>query len=126
MPSVRERAAAAAEIDAAMGEWARGRSTEEAERVLRACGVPAGTVRSPLAAAEDVQIEARRLLEPLLHPSGKPTEFRGPRLPIAFTGRVDELAPAERLGTSTDVILARYLAIGDQELADLRARGVIG
>lgn len=125
MPSIRERAAAAAEIDAAMEEWARGRSAEDAEHVLRGCGVPAGVVRAPLAAGDDVQIEARGLLETLRHPSGTPTEFRGPRLPIAFTGRVDELAPAERLGASTDAILAGYLAIGDEELADLRARGVI-
>jgi crotonobetainyl-CoA:carnitine CoA-transferase CaiB-like acyl-CoA transferase len=73
-----------------------------------------------------VQLAHRELLEPLQHPSASaPSGFLGPRLPIAFSGRVEHLPPAELLGTSTDAVLSGWIGLADSELARLHAGGVI-
>ena len=57
-------------------------------------------------------------------PADRPSGFLGAQLPIAFEGRVD-LPPAELLGTSTDSVLRELADCDDEQLARLRADGVI-
>jgi CoA:oxalate CoA-transferase len=126
LPTIRERAQAAAEIDAAFASWSATLPAVEVERLLLEIGVPASAVRDPAAAAADAQLAHRHLLEPLHHPSAvEPSGFLGPRLPIAFPGRVEQLPPAELLGTSTDAVLRAWLVLPDAELARLHTAGVI-
>jgi hypothetical protein len=66
------------------------------------------------------------LLEPLRHPdAAEPSGFLGPRLPISFAGRADDLTPAEVLGTSTRAILRERVGCDDDELARLHEAGAI-
>ncbi len=126
-PTIRERAGAAAEIDAAMEAWTSTRPVREVEAAMLAIGFPAGRVREPVDAATDVDLGKRRVLTELRHPSApadRPSGFLGAQLPIAFEGRVD-LAPAELLGTSTDAVLRELAGCDDEQLARLRADGVI-
>lgn len=126
LPTIRERARAGAEIDAAFAAWSATLPAAEVERLLLEIGVPASAVRDPAAAAVDAQLAHRELLEPLHHPlASKPSGFLGPRLPIAFPGRVEHLPPAELLGTSTDAVLRAWLDLPDTELARLHTAGVI-
>jgi crotonobetainyl-CoA:carnitine CoA-transferase CaiB-like acyl-CoA transferase len=126
LPTIRERAQHGAEIDAAFAEWSSTLPASEVERLLLELGVPASVVRDPVAARDDAQLAHRQLLEPLRHPDAtEPSGFLGPRLPIAFDGRAAQLPPAELLGTSTDAVLTGWLGLDRDELARLRAAGVI-
>jgi crotonobetainyl-CoA:carnitine CoA-transferase CaiB-like acyl-CoA transferase len=126
LPTIRERAQHAGEIDEAFAAWSATLPAREVERLLLEIGVPASVVRDPVAARDDDQLAHRGLLESLRHPdASEPSGFLGPRLPIAFAGRAEQLAPAEQLGTSTDAVLAHWLGLDAGELARLRAAGII-
>lgn len=126
LPTIRERAQHGAVIDDAFAAWSATLPAAEVERLLVEIGVPAAAVRDPAAAADDAQLAHRELLEPLHHPSASaPSGFLGPRLPIAFSGRVEHLPPAELLGTSTDAVLSAWLDLADSELVRLHAAGII-
>ncbi|MGQ0826239.1 MAG: CaiB/BaiF CoA transferase family protein [Actinomycetota bacterium] len=126
-PDQRSRAGAAPAVDREIEAWTAARQAADVEDAFLSIGLPAGRVRDPVAAAEDPAIQARALLEPLRHPDAPadaPSGFRGARLPIAFAGRVD-LAPAEPFGASTESVLRELAGCGDDDLARLRAAGVI-
>jgi crotonobetainyl-CoA:carnitine CoA-transferase CaiB-like acyl-CoA transferase len=127
-PTVRERARAAAEVDAAVGAWAAALPAADVEAAFLALGIAAAQVRDPVAARDDPHLAARGVLEPLVHAAAgegaAPSGFLGPRLPIAFDGRAPSLPPAEALGTSTDAVL-RAAGIDEKQLAALRERGVV-
>jgi crotonobetainyl-CoA:carnitine CoA-transferase CaiB-like acyl-CoA transferase len=126
-PTIRERAAAAGEIDLAVESWTQLRPVREVEAAFLAIGMPAGRVRDPIEAAEDSALRDRGLLTELRHPrapAARPSGFLGPSLPIVFEGRVD-LPPAEMLGESTDAVLRELAGCGTEDLARLRAEGVI-
>ena len=126
-PGIRERAGAAAEIDAAMEAWTSARPVHEVETAFLGIGLPAGRVRDPIEAADDAQLRARGVLQDLHHPSAptdRPSGFLGASLPISFEGRVD-LKPAELLGASTDAVLRELAGCDDAELERLRGEGVI-
>jgi crotonobetainyl-CoA:carnitine CoA-transferase CaiB-like acyl-CoA transferase len=126
-PTVRERSAAAGDIDAVVEGWTSSRSVREVEAAFLQIGMPAGRVRDPIEAADDATLRARGLLTELRHPDApvdRPSGFLGPALPIAFAGRVD-LPPAESLGASTDAVLRELAGCGDDDVARLRADGVI-
>jgi crotonobetainyl-CoA:carnitine CoA-transferase CaiB-like acyl-CoA transferase len=126
-PTIRERAAAARDIDAAVEGWTTSRPVREVEAAFLQIGMPAGRVRDPIEAADDAALRARGLLTELRHPDAPedtPSGFLGPTLPIAFAGRVD-LPPAESLGASTDSVLRELAGCSDDDLAQLRTAGVI-
>jgi CoA:oxalate CoA-transferase len=126
LPTIRERAQHGAEIDEAFAAWSATLPAVEVERLLLEIGVPAAVVRDPADAADDAQLAHRGLLEPLRHPSAsEPSGFLGPRLPIAFPGRVENLPPAELLGTSTNAVLSGWLGLDEPELTRLHAAGTI-
>jgi crotonobetainyl-CoA:carnitine CoA-transferase CaiB-like acyl-CoA transferase len=128
LPTVRERARAAVEVDAAVSAWAASRSAPEVERAFLDLGIAAALVRDPVAARDDAHVAARALLEPLRHPAAGddvPSGFLGPRLPIAFDGRAARLPPAEPLGASTEAVL-RSSGVSDAELVALRDGGIVG
>jgi CoA:oxalate CoA-transferase len=125
-PTIRERAAHGTDIDDAFAAWSRTLTANDAERVLVEIGIPAAVVRDPVAARDDPQVVQRGLLEPLRHPAAsEPSGFLGPRLPIAFAGRAEQLAPAELLGTSTAAVLTDWLDLDPDEFARLVASGVV-
>jgi formyl-CoA transferase len=126
-PNIRSRALHAQEIDAAIEAWTTTRAARDVEAAFVRIGFPAGRVRDPVEAADDPAVRERSLLEPLRHPdapAAEPSGFLGARLPIVFDGRLD-LPPAEPLGTSTDAVLRDVAQCDDDELARLRAAGVI-
>jgi crotonobetainyl-CoA:carnitine CoA-transferase CaiB-like acyl-CoA transferase len=126
-PTIRERAAAAVEIDETVEAWTATRPVREVEAAFLDIGFPAGRVRDPIEAADDAGLRARGVLRELRHPSAppdRPSGFLGASLPISFEGRVD-LPPAELLGASTDEVLRELAGCDDDAIARLRAGGVI-
>jgi CoA:oxalate CoA-transferase len=115
------------EINAAVGEWCAARSTADAVAALDACGMPAGPVQPPWVARTDPHAKARGTLEPLGHGAlAEPTPYLGPRLPFLIDDVDLSTTPAETLGASTDAVLREVCGVSDEELAALRADGVIG
>ena len=110
--------------------WKRGRRrvrcARSRRRSSRSGSRPAGcAIRSRPPTTSNCA--TRGLLTELRHPSApadRPSGFLGASLPISFAGRVD-LPPAELLGTSTDAVLRELAGCSDDELARLRADGVI-
>ncbi len=125
--NMRDRSVAAREVDDAVEAWTRTRDARDVEAAFLSVGMPAGRVRDPVEARRDPVIVRRGVLESLRHPDApedSTSDLLGPRLPIAFSGRVG-LTPAEQLGASTDAVLREHAGCDDDRLARLRAAGVI-
>lgn len=115
-------------LDREVAAWCANRPAGELAARLRAVGIPAAEVASPLAARTDPQTRHRANLRPLRHPASPEVEsgFLGPALPVHFGDHRPELVPAEVLGTSTRQVLAELLGLDDVTLDRLSADGVIG
>ena len=127
-PTIRERAGRRGEIDAAMEAWTSTRPVREVEAAFLGDRLPGGPgARSDRGRRRRRGCGRAGCCSELRHPSApadRPSGFLGASLPISFEGRV-ELPPAELLGTSTDAVLRELAGCDDDELARLRADGVI-
>jgi crotonobetainyl-CoA:carnitine CoA-transferase CaiB-like acyl-CoA transferase len=114
-------------INAAIAEWCATLSTADTVATLDACGIPAGPVQPPWVARRDPHVAARRALEPLRHARlDEPTPYLGARLPFLIDDVDFSISAAEPLGASTDAVLRDLSGLSDDDLARLRADGVIG
>jgi crotonobetainyl-CoA:carnitine CoA-transferase CaiB-like acyl-CoA transferase len=114
------------ELEAAISEWTRGRSSDEAMEALQAAGVAAGAARG---------LVETLLYEPHLMARGYWQEIPRPHLDFfhqpspAFREDGEPYPirhPAPTLGQSTRGVLSRLLGVGEAELDRLEATGVIG
>ncbi|MFO1292275.1 MAG: CaiB/BaiF CoA-transferase family protein [Rubrivivax sp.] len=117
------RVARVDEIDGAIGAWCSGRSVSEVLEALAAAGVPAGRVYTAKDIAEDPHYRARDMLLAQTTRDGHQLEVPGivPKL-LGTPGRVRSAAP--RLGEDSEAVL-RELGCSDEEIARLRASGVV-
>ena len=120
-----ERRAAHDELDARLAEWARGQDAEVAAAQLVAAGVPAARVRDPREIHTHEQHIARGFLEVVDHPVTGAHPVFG--FPLRYSG-VDRWnrTPAPTLGQHNREVLGGLLGLGDEEIADLEAQGIIG
>lgn len=126
-PNIPVRAANRAEICIEVAAWMAEQTTEELVARLHKIRVPAGAVASAYAAADDPQIQHRQALVPLQHPhASEPTNRHGPAFPIKFSRSETNQRPAETLGTSTQAVLQEIAGLSKEEIARLRAEGVLG
>jgi crotonobetainyl-CoA:carnitine CoA-transferase CaiB-like acyl-CoA transferase len=87
-------------------------------------GVPIGAINSIAQALDEPQVKARNMLVTIPHPL-KP-DFVTVASPIKMSGTpVEYLRPAPMLGEHTDEVLKRRLGLNDDQLAQLKASGVI-
>lgn len=111
----------------AVQDWTRGCSSDEAVQRLEAQGVPCGRVRDPGEAVRDPRLLMRGETEPVEHPRyGAVGDIVVGGLPIRMTGSFtgfDRAAPW--LGEHNDAVYGDWLGLGADELAALRADGVI-
>jgi crotonobetainyl-CoA:carnitine CoA-transferase CaiB-like acyl-CoA transferase len=113
-------------INAAIAEWCATLPTASVVTALDSCGIPCGPVQPPWVGRRDPHVAARGSLEPLGHALlDEPTQYLGARLPF----RIDDVdlssTSAEPLGASTDTVLRELCGVSDDDLAALRADGVI-
>ena len=112
-----------AELDTVIGEWTSRHSLDEALQVLDEAEVPSGRIYSIADIVADMHYQARGMIErhklgdhDLLLPGIVPKLSDTP-------GRTKWVGP--RLGEHTSEVLAD-LGFGSEEIAELRARGVVG
>jgi crotonobetainyl-CoA:carnitine CoA-transferase CaiB-like acyl-CoA transferase len=99
------------------------RTASDWEVRLRARAVPASVVRSVADLAADPQLEALELLSPFPH--SKINDLRLVDMPISVgNARAAHNYPPPRLGEHTNEVLGET-GIGSEEIAQLRAAGVI-
>ncbi len=111
-------------LDEAIAEWTRGRTATEVSETLEAAEVPFGPVYNMADIVNDPQYQAREMILDVPHPV-----FGS----IAMPGIVPKLSdtpgavkwPAPPLGADTDTVLRQLAGMDDDELARLRAAGVV-
>src|SRR3954469_3408667 len=100
------------------------RTYEEWEAILLPAGVPMGAVNTLDAVVSHPQVAARDAIIESVHPTAGAVKMTAPPVRMSDTpGSVR--TPAPRLGEHTEQVLRDRLAFGDDEIARLRAAGVI-
>ncbi|MGI8795121.1 MAG: CoA transferase [Acidimicrobiia bacterium] len=107
-------------------EWCAPRSPEQAAKALLAEGIPAAAMVPAFATLDDAQLRARNFFQAIDHPVVGEQEYPG--WPMQFSSQGPSgwwPGPAPMLGQHNDEVL-REIGVSDDELARLRAEGVIG
>lgn len=111
------------EIDALIAAWTRTRSKVEVMEELARHGVPAGAVLDTAELSADPDLRARGMVFEVEHPERGKVQLVG--MPIQMSdSRTSYVAPP-LLGADTDEVLSAELGLSEDELEDLRARGVV-
>jgi len=88
-------------------------------------GVPCAAVRGLDEVLADPQLAAREMIQAVRHPAAGPLKVLGVPIKLSDTpGAVDR--PPPRLGEHTAAVLQQVLGVSAQEIAELRAGGVLG
>lgn len=100
------------------------RTRDEWIALLEAVGVPCGPINDIGEVFENPQVQARGIAMDMPHPSaGKVTLVRSP-MRLSATPAATDLPPP-LLGQHTDEVLRDVLGRSDDDIAALRARGVL-
>jgi formyl-CoA transferase/CoA:oxalate CoA-transferase len=101
------------------------RTYEEWEAVLLASGIPMGAINSIAQVVDHPQVKARDALVQMDHPRAGTVRMVGVPVRLSATpGAVR--TPAPTLGEHTEQVLVELLQLQGEEIAALRAAGVIG
>ncbi|OLO25739.1 CoA transferase [Streptomyces sp. MNU77] len=124
-PDAASRAAHREEIDAHLTAWSSALAPEEGTRRLQRAGVPAAKMTRITEFPDDPHLIARGTFRTAVHPLvGRPMPSEN--LPALFGRMPDpELRPAPLLGQHTREVAARLLGLGEAELDELFAAGVL-
>ena len=112
-------------LEALVGEWTRTRRAGDVMAALQARGVPAGVVQNARDMLErDPHLRARGYYQYLDHAETGRSAYEGMCARLGVTpGR--HRAPAPLFGEHTEDVCRRILGLGDDEIADLLAEGVL-
>jgi crotonobetainyl-CoA:carnitine CoA-transferase CaiB-like acyl-CoA transferase len=123
---VDERIPNNAQVDRIVGEWFARHTVGDALRRLREADVSCAAVRTPRQAIDWPQLQAREMVRALRKPDGQATSLAAAGMPLKFSDSAahhDQPAPVP--GAHTAEILERFLGLGAQEIAALRADGIV-
>jgi formyl-CoA transferase len=116
------RVARVAELDQAIGEWAKKMTTEQALQLLDSVAVPAGKIYTIADIAHDPHYKARGNIETIRMRDGTALDVPGVIPKLSRTpGSIKTLAPD--IGENTDAIL-RDIGLTDDQVTSLKARGI--
>jgi crotonobetainyl-CoA:carnitine CoA-transferase CaiB-like acyl-CoA transferase len=120
------RRAAHDTIDARVEQWLSTQGRDAAAQRLADAGVPAHGVINAHFVVPNPQLEHRRFFQVMQHPVTGATRYPG--LPMAFSGLDRQLhrRPPPTLGQHNTEVLGAELGLSAEEIADLRARKIIG
>ena len=111
-----------AELDQAIGEWAKTVSTTKALEVLDAVAVPAGRIYTVADIAKDPHYKARENIKTIQMKDGSKVDVPGVIPKLSRTpGSIKTLAP--EIGQNTDEIL-KGIGLSDSQIASLKERGI--
>lgn len=114
------------EIDAMISAWTSSRAPVEVAHALQNAGIAAGWVQNPIDHLEDPNLAARGSWEQIDHPVSGRHPFLTNRVARLSATPVTRTRRAPLLGEHTDEICRDILGMGDDTIADLRERKVIG
>jgi crotonobetainyl-CoA:carnitine CoA-transferase CaiB-like acyl-CoA transferase len=112
-------------LDDELAAWCAERPMTQALDLLWSAGVPVAACVSPAEITVNEQLQARGHFEAPEHPVTGTHAI--PSLPFRFASRGDEpwlRTAAPTVGQHTDEVLAELLGLDQEQLADLRRRGV--
>jgi benzylsuccinate CoA-transferase BbsF subunit len=112
------------ELEAIVAAWTSARTRDEAVATLVGAGVTAAPVRTMDEVAASEHLAARGFFVTLEHPEAGRRAVAGPPWHPSRTP-MRPVRPAPTFGQHTEDVLREVLGMDDDELADLRARGVI-
>ena len=116
------RVARVAELDQAIGAWAKTMTTDQALQLLDSVAVPAGKIYTIADIASDPHYKARGNIQTIQMQDGGKLDVPGVIPKLSRTpGSIKTLAP--NIGENTDEIL-RSIGLTDAQLASLKERGV--
>jgi crotonobetainyl-CoA:carnitine CoA-transferase CaiB-like acyl-CoA transferase len=119
------RLAHAAEVDRHLAAWTRGQDAEDAMARLQAAGVAAGRVADAAdLCTRDPQLAARGHFVDVPTPEGATVRLDGPAVLLSDTPAAVG-GPGPLLGEHTDAVLAGVLGLSHDDIAALRAAGVV-
>jgi len=111
-----------AELDQAIGEWAKTVSTDKALEILDAVAVPVGRIYTVADIANDPHYKARENIETIQMHDGSTLDVPGVIPKLSRTpGSIKTLAPD--IGENTDEIL-RGIGLNESQVASLKERGI--
>ncbi len=116
-PQASARRAAGDEINAAIAEWTRARSSCQAFEILQSAGVPAMSVMTNEALATDPHVIARGVFIDLIHPAIGPTWVM--RAPWLFSDLSCDIRPGPLIGQDNEYVLSTLLGMSANEISDL-------
>ena len=112
----------AAELDAEIAHWTRGRTKWEAMHTLCEAGVAASAIYDTMEVFDDPHLNARGFIERVEHPiEGTITLMQSP---VRLSASQVPLRPAPVFGADTDDVLTTELGLSAAELAELHAQGI--
>jgi len=116
------RVARVAELDRAIGGWAKRMTTDQALELLDSVAVPAGKIYTVADIANDPHYKARGNIETIQMQDGTTLDVPAVIPKLSRTpGSIKTLAP--NIGENTDAIL-RDIGLTDDQVASLKARGI--
>ena len=111
-----------AELDQAIGEWAKTLSTTKALEVLDSVAVPAGRIYTVADIASDPHYKARENIQTIQMQDGSKVDVPGVIPKLSRTpGSIKTLAPD--IGQNTDEVL-KSIGLTDDQVASLKERGI--
>lgn len=120
----RERVSGYDELRPRLADCLRTRTRAAWIEALTAAGVPCGSVRDLAELFADPQIAARSMVEPVTHATLGPLRVLGTPLKLSETAPSIRTAPPT-LGQHTDAVLTGDLGMAAEDVAALRARGIV-
>jgi crotonobetainyl-CoA:carnitine CoA-transferase CaiB-like acyl-CoA transferase len=119
------RIASRERLDAAIGEHTRTRPAAEWIDRLRSSGIPCARINTVAQALADPQTAAREMVVTMNHPEYG--DFRTLGCPVKLSDTPAQYhLPPPRLGEHGNRVLREALGLSDEQIDDLRARGVVG
>ncbi len=112
------------ELDAQISAWTRGRSREEAMRVLQAAGVAAFPSYTAQDIVDDAHVNERGTIKSMVGPDGESRKVVGPPWRFSRTpAKLDRWTP--RLGEHNHYVFGDLLGLSREEIEELVAAKVI-